>query len=75
MKRFLLGGVLLALLVFAGVAAVAGWQALDGVEMSVHGYIALGLGAVLSLALGGGLMSLVFISARRGYDDIEPPAE
>jgi hypothetical protein len=37
--------------------------------MSTHGWIALILGTLLSLALGGGLMALVFHSARKGYDD------
>ncbi len=49
---------------------------LDGTEMSIHGWIAMWLGVVLSMALGAGLMSLVFYSARRGYDDrveFEPP--
>ena len=52
----------------AGVAAYV-WVQLGDVEMSVHGYIALGLGAVFSLALGGGLMFLVFYSSRHGHDD------
>lgn len=37
--------------------------------ISMHGWIALGLGVFFSFALAGGLMTLVFISARRGYDD------
>lgn len=37
--------------------------------ISMHGWIALGLGVFFSFALAGGLMALVFISARRGYDD------
>jgi hypothetical protein len=37
--------------------------------ISTHGWIALGLGVFFSSALAGGLMALVFISARRGYDD------
>jgi hypothetical protein len=37
--------------------------------MSIHGWIALTLGTLLSLAVGGGLMALVFYSARKGYDD------
>ncbi len=41
----------------------------DASSMSLHGCIALALGSVLSLALGIGLMALVFYSARRGYDD------
>lgn len=39
------------------------------VDFSVHVWIALGLGVFFSFAVGGGLMALVFISARRGYDD------
>jgi hypothetical protein len=42
---------------------------MDAVEIGVHGWIALILGAIFSLAVGGGLMALVFISSRRGYDD------
>ncbi len=38
-------------------------------EMSVHGWIALAAGTILSLGLGGGLMALSFFSARRGYDE------
>ena len=37
--------------------------------MSLHGYIALGLGVGLSILLWVGLMALVFYSSRRGYDD------
>ena len=66
MKAFLLtvslGGILAA--VMFGV--LTNW---DASAMSVHGWIALILGTLLSLALGGGLMALVFHSARKGYDD------
>ena len=41
----------------------------DTSAMSMHGWIALALATVLSVALGGGLMALMFYSARRGYDD------
>lgn len=41
----------------------------DASAMSIHGWIALTLGTLLSLAVGGGLMALVFHSARKGYDD------
>jgi len=37
--------------------------------MTLHGWIALALGVVISIALGVGLMALTFYSARRGYDD------
>ncbi len=55
------------LLALAGAAwLLSAW---DAVQIGVHGWIALSLGVVLSLAVGGGLMALVFISSRRGYDD------
>ena len=38
-------------------------------DFGIHLWIALGLGVFFSFAVGGGLMALVFISARRGYDD------
>ncbi len=43
---------------------------LDAVSIGIHGWIALTLGAVFSLAVGGGLMALVFISSRRGHDEV-----
>ncbi|MBK8542940.1 MAG: hypothetical protein IPL62_04795 [Caulobacteraceae bacterium] len=66
MKIVLLVVSLSAILAASLVFALAGW---DSSPMSVHGWIALGLGTFLSLALGGGLMALVFYSARKGYDD------
>jgi hypothetical protein len=45
------------------------WQSLGAVEMSASGYIALVLGVIGTLALGGGLMTLLFYSHRHGYDD------
>ena len=41
--------------------------------ISMHGWIAMGLGTVLSLALGFGLMWLSFYSSRRGFDDRADP--
>lgn len=66
MKIVLLVVSLSAILAASLVFALAGW---DSSSMSIHGWIALGLGTFLSLALGGGLMALVFYSARKGYDD------
>jgi hypothetical protein len=37
--------------------------------MSVHGYVAMILGVVFSLAVGCGLMALMFYSSRHGYDE------
>ena len=66
MKVFLLTVVLGGLLAAVMFGVLTDW---DASAMSVHGWIALILGTVLSLALGGGLMALVFHSARKGYDD------
>ncbi|MGE0596372.1 MAG: hypothetical protein AB7P07_08400 [Hyphomonadaceae bacterium] len=66
MKAFLLIlslGSILAVVLFG---TLTGW---DASAMSLHGWIALSLGTVLSLVVGGGLMALVFHSARHGYDE------
>lgn len=44
-----------------------GWNLTDAV-MDANGRIALALGAVFSMLLGGGLMALLFWSNRKGYD-------
>lgn len=69
MKTALLILSLGALLVIAVVGSLYGWTSLGDVEMSTNGIIALVLGVVVSAALGGGLMFLVFYSSRHGYDD------
>jgi hypothetical protein len=66
MKVFLLVLVLGGLLAAVMFGVLSDW---DASAMSIHGWIALGLGTFLSLAVGGGLMALVFYSARHGYDD------
>jgi len=38
-------------------------------EISPAGWLAMGLGIIVTLALGIGLMSLVFFSSRGGYDE------
>lgn len=45
------------------------WRELGDVEIGTHGYIALGLGVGFSLLVGVGLMRLVYISSKRGYDE------
>jgi len=52
-----------------GVYAVVALSGIGEVEMSAAGWGAMLLGVVLTLGLGLGLMSLVFISNRRGYDE------
>jgi hypothetical protein len=56
---------------FAAYAAFTAWTGLAGVEMSPHGWAALALGSILSLAVAGGLMMLVFHSSRHGHDDVD----
>lgn len=45
------------------------WSQVGDVQISLAGWLAMGFGALLTLALGVGLMTLVFISNRRGYDE------
>ena len=61
--------VLLGLLGAAVAVAIWTWHELQGVEISGHGLLALGLGAVTTFVVGAGLMALVFFSSRRGYDE------
>jgi membrane-bound ClpP family serine protease len=68
MKRFLLiaglGGLLL---VGIGIAILMATDVI-GAGISAHGFIAMTLGVVLTVALGVGLMALVFYSNSRGHD-------
>jgi hypothetical protein len=47
------------------------WSRLGESEISLAGWLAITLGVILTLGLGIGLMALVFISSRRGYDEID----
>ncbi len=69
MKTLLLVASLGLLLVLAVGGAAYGWISMGEVEVSPHGFLALALGVLLSLALGIGLMVLVFYSSRHGHDD------
>jgi len=44
-----------------------------GVTLGLHGWIAIFLGSVASLAVSGGLFALTFYSARSGHDDEVDP--
>jgi hypothetical protein len=48
--------------------AVKSWTAMAGVRMSGFGWTFLVLGVVVTIALGAGLMALVFYSARHDMD-------
>jgi hypothetical protein len=45
------------------------WRELGDVEISIYGWLALAGGITVTLALGIGLMWLVYFSNRRGFDD------
>ena len=63
------------LLLAAGVAVVSiagiswGWTAIGGGPMPMHGYIALTLGVLGTIALAWILMALAFRSDREGWDE------
>jgi hypothetical protein len=66
---FLVLAVLIGLLVAAIVFMIIGWGApAGGTPMSTTGWIAMILGIVATLALGCGLMALMFYSSRSGRD-------
>ena len=75
MRAHRLLGWILALAASAGALGfviwgfLSAWRLGSGTPMSVHGWIALALAFVLTGVVGGGLMTLAFYSARRGYDD------
>jgi hypothetical protein len=70
MRTIALIALLGSLLAAAGWFALSTWQDLAEVQLSWHGYLALGLGVGLAMALGVGLMALVFYSNRRGHDEL-----
>jgi flagellar basal body-associated protein FliL len=63
--------VLLSLLAATGVVIYFGWTLGNGTDVPNSGYAAMAFGVIISLAVGFGLMALLFFSSRKGYD--EPP--
>ena len=63
-------GIAAAVVLAIGIAIAAMWSGIGDSEISLAGWLAMGLGVILTLAVGIGLMALVFISNRRGYDEI-----
>lgn len=61
-------GAALFVVVVATVAAHL-WISVGDTQISIIGWLSMGFGIVLTLAVGIGLMTLVFISNRRGYDE------
>ena len=61
---------LVAILAAAGWYAARAWTSIEGPPMPLTGYVAMTLGVVFSVAVGCGLMALLFYSNRHGYDEI-----
>jgi hypothetical protein len=69
MKQATLGVIaLIGILAIAAVGAYLEWTDMD-TAMPTTGWIALIAGVVLSILLGIGLMTLMFYSSRRGWDE------
>jgi hypothetical protein len=61
--------VLVGLLLLAIVFMIVGWDVPEGgTPMSTMGWVAMIVGIAVTLALGGGLMALMFYSSRHGRD-------
>lgn len=60
--------VLLGFLAAAIIYAVHAWNAMSGVDISPLGWLFMGMGVFFTIAVGGGLMALVFYSSRHNYD-------
>ena len=63
--------VLLSFLAATLVIVYLGWTSAKDANVSASAYVAMALGVTISLAVGFGLMALIFYSSRKGYD--EPP--
>ena len=59
------------------VAVVLGWLYLENGAVSIHLFVAAGLGVALTMMLAGALMGLAFLSSGTGHDDsvIDPLAD
>jgi Ni/Fe-hydrogenase subunit HybB-like protein len=69
--RFVVIGILLALLAGTIYVSHYGWVSAGDVTMPAWGWLMMGLGIFFTVVVGGGLMILIFYSSRAGYD--EPP--
>ena len=68
--RFLLALGLAVVIAAVATLGLAGyWRLIGGGPMSVHGWIAMGLGVLGAVSLAWLLMSLAFRSDREGWDD------
>lgn len=66
---WLSGAMLAFVIIVGGLYLRHAWTSLDGVMLTTHGWIALSLGVVFSILVGGALAALLIISRRHGYDE------
>jgi hypothetical protein len=69
MRSFVIGAALFGILALSVYFAIVAWVDLGEVSLGWFGWLTLVLGSVMTVALGGGLMALVFYSARQGHDE------
>jgi hypothetical protein len=62
-------GIAAAIVILLAVIGTETWNGIGDSEISPMGWVAMCIGIIVTLALGIGLMALVFISSRRGYDE------
>jgi len=67
--RFVVIGILLALLAGAIYVGHYGWVSAGDIMMPGWGWQVVGLGIFFTLVIVGGLMILIFYSSRAGYDE------
>jgi hypothetical protein len=70
-KSWIAAGAAIVVLAVIIAISVFNWRAIGDTGIDLNGWIALILGVLVTSAVGIGLMALIFISSRRGYDD--PP--
>jgi hypothetical protein len=68
MGKWVMMAVLLALLALAAWVFYAQWSHVS-IDMPAWAWISLVLGAIVTVAVGIGLMALMFYSSRMGYDE------
>ena len=56
----------LSLLAATGIVIYRGWTLANGTDVPTSGYAAMVFGVIISLAVGFGLMALIFYSSRKG---------
>jgi hypothetical protein len=63
----------IAIAVVAAVVVVVAnlWTSVGATQISAAGWLAMAFGILVTLALGIGLMALVFLSSRGGYDEMD----